>query len=135
MSAEQDLLPCPFCGGEASIFPNFTIKVAFVVECDECKSASAYFKTAAEAIAAWNRRPTPSPARAEQDLAEAVLRLDANSQRDKSGNRVFVDARDWEILLADARKSPTPSQRPGHVSEFDNLEDMLDAIAKAEDRT
>ncbi len=40
------------------------------------------------------------------DLLAALqnfIRLDQSSPRDKSGNRVFVDVRDWEAFLATAR--------------------------------
>lgn len=36
-------------------------------------------------------------------LAETLLRVDAASKRSRDGNRVFVDVRDWEIALAEAR--------------------------------
>ncbi len=48
---ELELLPCPFCGGEAHMTASF-------VQCRVCRSDGAIGGTPAEARAAWNRRTT-----------------------------------------------------------------------------
>ena len=54
-----NLLPCPFCGGEAATEEEFT---SFnVVRCTACGVVTDTYDTIAEAIAAWNRRGIPSP--------------------------------------------------------------------------
>lgn len=46
---------CPFCGSDAtSIDDGF----AYWVECTECSATSAPAIEMAEALAAWNKRPT-----------------------------------------------------------------------------
>lgn len=53
----EGLLPCPFCNGKAKIeyFSSTS------VECTTCAAAiDGAFSTPAEAIAAWNRRVTPT---------------------------------------------------------------------------
>lgn len=55
------LRSCPFCGGEASITPDYGHSTAVYVGCPNtsCVCYSHWEETAAEAIAAWNRRATP----------------------------------------------------------------------------
>lgn len=55
-----DLLPCPFCGGEAKSFLENScdccggrVGVAF---CLHCGAEHGHHPTEADAIAAWNRR-------------------------------------------------------------------------------
>ena len=50
----SELLPCPFCGGEAEIRGDG----ALFVQCSECgtRYGDRYHTTEAEAIAAWNTR-------------------------------------------------------------------------------
>lgn len=49
-----ELLPCPFCGGEAETIGDDYME--WIVECVECCASSMAFATEAEAIAAWNAR-------------------------------------------------------------------------------
>lgn len=53
----SELLPCPFCGGEAK---PYDYGVKHIIECDDCKEyghgAYVVARTEAEAIAAWNTR-------------------------------------------------------------------------------
>ena len=52
-----ELLPCPFCGGEAEVFNPFDKTAGtWCVICRECACASGFEQTEAEAIAAWNTR-------------------------------------------------------------------------------
>ena len=56
------LLPCPFCGGEATISDGGYSGEKFLARCREmsCPAASGFIrKTHDEAIAAWNHRAQP----------------------------------------------------------------------------
>ena len=58
------LLPCPFCGGEATISDGGYSGEKFLARCRElsCPAASGFIrKTHDEAIAAWNRRSDAVP--------------------------------------------------------------------------
>lgn len=59
----SELLPCPFCGGEAHMIKGFSSCFAI---CDECKCESGCYPIEAEAIAAWNSRATGGTLTAEQ---------------------------------------------------------------------
>lgn len=53
-AAMAELLPCPFCGGEAEIRGDDVL----FVQCAKCgtRYGDRYYATKAEAIAAWNTR-------------------------------------------------------------------------------
>jgi len=64
--ADGEMLPCPFCGNDASIVRHDN---AFYAQCVEprCGIEGPFRKTAAGASAAWNRRATPSPGKADAE--------------------------------------------------------------------
>jgi Lar family restriction alleviation protein len=70
-----ELLPCPFCGGEADPTQHFApeVKAPFWIDCNGCEAALAY-PTKEEAYKAWNTRQRESAIRAEA-IAEFVLLL------------------------------------------------------------
>jgi hypothetical protein len=69
------LLPCPFCGGDAELREWDWPYVRFQCRCAKCKcQARARMADKAEAIAAWNTRPTPATG-----IAEAVDHVGANT--------------------------------------------------------
>lgn len=49
----SELIPCPFCAGEARIFG---MKTMSLVGCTSCGCVTAVFGTVDEAVEAWNRR-------------------------------------------------------------------------------
>ena len=54
-----DLLPCPFCGGEAKIKHVTQLwepRNSYWAQCDNCRMSGKHFTTEAEAISAWNTR-------------------------------------------------------------------------------
>lgn len=59
-----DLLPCPFCGGEARKWQDPSHSAAWFIGCDDgdrdCFGSINWAETEAEAIAAWNTRATPA---------------------------------------------------------------------------
>ena len=59
----EELKPCPFCGGEGELITRGTHKWSRVavntqchILCGGCWATGPIGKTAADAIAAWNRR-------------------------------------------------------------------------------
>ena len=52
----NELKPCPFCGGEASMIKVDYVRGNTYCYCTECKAKSPYCLTREEAINAWNRR-------------------------------------------------------------------------------
>ena len=53
-TTETKLKPCPFCGGEASMYIAYDD--GYYVCCDECGCGLPVYNTEEEAIEAWNRR-------------------------------------------------------------------------------
>ena len=54
MTDAAELLPCPFCGGEAML--QTVWRASFEAACDSCTARGPRASAPAEAIAAWNRR-------------------------------------------------------------------------------
>ena len=54
----DELKPCPFCGGEAII--DGCDETLWIVICKECNASIGYKETEQEAIDAWNRCVQPS---------------------------------------------------------------------------
>lgn len=63
MDKEIELLPCPFCGGEAIIERDFVIErcsYRIYVRCNKCLTRVLHHATPEEAIKFWNIRHQPS---------------------------------------------------------------------------
>ena len=54
----SELLPCPFCGGEAEMLTAESMNGGYLfgIMCNDCRSRGDVYGTEAEAIAAWNSR-------------------------------------------------------------------------------
>lgn len=64
----KNLKPCPFCRGEAlEVVSERYTPVHYFIKCEQCRARSFYFRTPAEAVAAWNRR-TPEWIPVEEEL-------------------------------------------------------------------
>ncbi|MBR5874833.1 MAG: Lar family restriction alleviation protein [Oscillospiraceae bacterium] len=58
----KELLPCPFCGGEAEMFPmNIKPQYGYWVVCSNCGAEQPQYKTKEESIKAWNTRTNTIP--------------------------------------------------------------------------
>jgi Lar family restriction alleviation protein len=56
---ERELLPCPFCGGDAQT--DFIEHIfSYLIECYVCDAQGPICETKEEAIAAWNTRAAAS---------------------------------------------------------------------------
>lgn len=49
----EKLKKCPFCGGQATLVENFD---DVWVRCENCGAITDFFRTAKEAVTAWNTR-------------------------------------------------------------------------------
>lgn len=77
---DRGLLPCPFCGGAASVIQSRRVDTygEWLAGCDseQCiPQPEALADTEAEAIAAWNRRPAPIEAVAWREALEEFVRV------------------------------------------------------------
>ncbi len=69
------LLPCPFCGGEAYLSEDASHSRAYFIGCnvEDCFGEIHWEQTKAEAIAAWNRRATPTVQEAAKVRVKAAI--------------------------------------------------------------
>jgi len=95
--AMSDLLPCPFCGGEASFKPR-----SFKAGCDRC---GAHVPNGAvssdETIAAWNTR---APSQAQIDAAVKAER----ERCAEVASFCLIDSRLGPLVAAAIRKGGQP---------------------------
>lgn len=62
-AANEQLRPCPFCGGKAHVNDHiyFEVPPTYGIVCGECGSMSRqFYDTMGEAVAAWNTRKEDS---------------------------------------------------------------------------
>lgn len=79
------------------IFLAFSIFILWLME------RLGYSKSLNARIAEQNLESSPKPSNL-ANLSDAIFRVNAVAKRGKDG-RVFIDYRDWEALLAEARKA------------------------------
>lgn len=77
----DELKPCPFCGGEAII--DGCDDTLWIVVCKECNASIGYKETKEEAIEAWNRRIEPTFTPDELDAIRRNVR-DLRAERELS---------------------------------------------------
>ena len=103
----DDLLPCPFCGGdgvERMFFP-----VMSIIRCRKCGADGQVGDTTEEAVAAWNRRtspPCPPDLTTQADAEIAILRSDLRAARAER------DALREEVAALRAAQAATVVQIP-----------------------
>lgn len=109
------LAPCPFCGGKAEL--RQTRSKVWPMLAAQCTSCCALVEgyTEAEAIAAWNRRPSPPPASTEH--VKAHLAINALRKPDAALAAVPNTVRQSiaeviEELLTEYYRRPPPPPAP-----------------------
>lgn len=101
----SELLPCPFCGGEARTSGEaFENTILSLVYCTSCGAAGGYRHTEAEAAEAWNTRYHSAY---EETVIKALKEIKAwnTSQRLRAFDTVETAQRvaELEMELADAK--------------------------------
>ena len=122
----EELKPCPFCGGDASVGHT---KVAYFVNCPDCLVATNILapdsgQTKAEVIAAWNTRapdadltPRLAAAEAERDAAVARAKALADSYSKPFAAQVAEgERRATAAIVADLREFAA-SDRAKHFAD------------------
>lgn len=141
---EPVLLPCPFCGGEASSTGVITysdrhdawwsdgsrVKTAYFVNCIQCGCDNKQMlghQTPAEAITAWNTRTHPQPSLSVGLDREAVAKLVCREMGyDPDEHIKGGQATDFEDFGPRWKAA-----RHGHWHGFTDYEDIADQIIKA----
>ena len=91
---EEIILPCPLCGGKASVQKDMSGKERYHVVCSNGKKASGlpiWRGSAEEAIAEWNTRPAPPVGKCK----------DCINATNPGSNIVFCDYFERDMMLDD----------------------------------
>jgi Lar family restriction alleviation protein len=115
---QVQLLPCPFCGGEADILKAATNICDYWVTCANCGADGPWKDTRAETIAAWNTRHTATAealeamreAREALVTAEKVFATYANLHRAKNtkeGNQKAATNTGYSLDMGEAAETLT----------------------------
>jgi Lar family restriction alleviation protein len=76
----DNLAPCPFCGGAP--VKDYIVNATYLIKCSSCRTRSWFQASAADAVAAWNRRAVkpfdaaPAPVLSDADYAAIVKRYE-----------------------------------------------------------
>lgn len=98
MIRTNELLPCPFCGGEATV-ERIGKSGYYYVACNTAYCCDfGRFDTEAEAIAAWNTRATHGTLTAEQVSEAAHGHYELRMVRDVDGLDVPQVVFDWQAI-------------------------------------
>ncbi len=74
MEAGTELLPCPFCGGEARYIADHTLEKNDTIVCPKCICEISAFHHGDEFVSAWNTRVKPTPV-SDTDAVEVTPEL------------------------------------------------------------
>lgn len=85
----DELKPCPFCGGHAII--DGCDDTLWIVICKECNASIGYKETKEEAIEEWNRRVQPEFEYFELRAIHTVFTSPSPSRRYTDGYNTIVD--------------------------------------------
>lgn len=89
------LLPCPFCGGAATLNASGLFDMNYQVMCDICYAATGHCKNADKIKEVWNTRHDPVKAELLEALKEAeayIYRTEINNAGHDE-NEILVQAR------------------------------------------
>lgn len=98
MTDAPKLKPCPFCGGDASLFEDYGHSTAWEVGCfngDCLIKPNVWEKTKAATIAAWNARHTPPEVQALVDALRQIADT-PDVQSDESAGVARASVTNWE---------------------------------------
>jgi len=133
MSDETTLLPCPFCGGEAS--RRLFYGARYGVYCDECDArVGGLFNTEAEAIAAWNARAEHGTLTAEhvREVIERHVKFYEGGDYDEQAIADELNAHVGRTCEACAFSKPTDlTDGCAALERIAELEEECDQLRKA----
>lgn len=111
----SELLPCPFCGGEAKDATDGSCdccgkRVNGCIRCIRCGGEVSHFDSSEEAITAWNHRTTPAPSISEAELVDEAAIILVNRKRARCDIKAVtmyemmeLDPSGWDEYRGDAK--------------------------------
>jgi Lar family restriction alleviation protein len=116
----DNLAPCPFCGGAP--IPDFIVDSTYLIKCSNCKTRSWFQASAADAVAAWNRRAVkpfvaaPAAVLTDADYAAIVKRYeDAGDVQNAD-----IIRRQWTVARAAGAMPKADQASPVHQAQVEN---------------
>ena len=121
----SELLPCPFCGGEAGVMQQS--KVNWAVMCHVC-GAEGGWGNATDAIEQWNRRAAPQPqGGALLEAFDTAYMKAAQTSQPSDWHEAALMARQWRNSVLSAPSAP---QQGGDGLRDEQIFDMADRFAR-----
>jgi Lar family restriction alleviation protein len=110
---DEQLLPCPFCGGEAQVLDYDTEIDGWPIVClgKDCMGRVLNYDSRAAAIANWNRRQPKEDSFAafDRSCGETLESLcDYLMETNRAGDVLWIDAQVIRTMLIEARKAVQP---------------------------
>lgn len=105
MTQQEELKPCPFCGGKSYKHENKSGAVSrYIIECYDCRASSAYDAHEVNLIKKWNTRATP-------DIANFIEACDRRAEQKmlKTGKMALPPV--WDDCAVMAMQSLPPKRK------------------------
>lgn len=108
-----EILPCPWCGGDAEVYDCEWTPGSFIVNCEnsKCYAEGPRIPGRKEAIAAWNRVAAMPGLLRELTYYGTQVQTDRNTGEDTDLSEIWIAPMRWLLRRQDALETPNPKEK------------------------